>query len=135
MMGSKKEAIKVCCALIVKNKKVLITQRSESMALPLKWEFPGGKLKHNENAEIALLREIKEELALHINIRKALTPVTHDYGHFKIELIPFLCTTQNEQPILLEHRQFYWEDPSNLMGYDWAAADIPIVKEFIDLWR
>ena len=58
--------ITVVCALIVRNDTVLCAQRSECMALPLKWEFPGGKLEDGEAAEVALKKEIMEALSVAI---------------------------------------------------------------------
>ena len=82
--------IEVTCAIIEHNNKVLITQRSAKMALPLKWEFPGGKIEKNETAEACLIREILEELDVNIKITKQLKSNTHEYSETKIiKLIPF----------------------------------------------
>ncbi len=134
-MSNNIKEIKVCCAIIIKDDRVLITQRSEKMSLPLKWEFPGGKIEIDEEAQTALYREIREELSIDINVQKALTPVEHDYVSFKIRLIPFICYTKDEYPKLFEHAKYNWEEVSNLMKYDWAEADIPIVKEFMSIWK
>ncbi len=117
-MGIYTRKIDVCCALIMKEDRILITQRSEKMKLPLKWEFPGGKLKEGEPADIAIVREIKEELAMNIKVLKTLTPTDHNYGDFKIKLIPFICEIIEGEPMLIEHKQFYWEHPSCLLNYD-----------------
>ena len=82
--------INVTCAIIVFNGKILVTQRSEKMILPLKWEFPGGKLEENENDIDCVKREIKEELNIEIEVLKQLSNSIYDYGTFKINLIPFL---------------------------------------------
>ena len=103
------QQIDVCCALIIKDDRILITQRSEKMKLPLKWEFPGGKLENNEKAETAIIREIKEELLMNIEVLKPLKPTEHDYGDFKIKLIPFICEAIEGEPRLIEHKQFNWE--------------------------
>lgn len=134
-MSTPKKEIAVCCAIIENNGDVLITQRSETMSLPLKWEFPGGKLEPNEAAEVAICREIEEELAIKITVNQALTPVRHDYGTFIIQLIPFVCSTDERHPRLIEHKAFRWEKVANLLDYDWAPADIPIVKEYMALWK
>lgn len=61
--------IDVACAIIIDDEgKVLAAQRSESMSLPLKWEFPGGKLSKNETAEDCIVREIQEELNISVTI-------------------------------------------------------------------
>jgi 8-oxo-dGTP diphosphatase len=62
--------IKVTCAIIEKESDVLVVQRSEKMSLPLKWEFPGGKIENGESEEGCIVREIKEELNLDIDVSK-----------------------------------------------------------------
>lgn len=83
--------IQVICAIILKDNKILVTQRSEKMSLPLKWEFPGGKLEIYENEIDCIKREIKEELNIEIEVLKRLSNSVFDYGTFKINLIPFIA--------------------------------------------
>ena len=71
--------------------KILVTQRSEEMKLPLKWEFPGGKLEENESEIDCIKREIKEEINIEIDIVKQLSDSFYDYGSFQIKLIPFVA--------------------------------------------
>jgi 8-oxo-dGTP diphosphatase len=63
--------IHVTCAIIEKDGKVLSTQRSESMSMPLKWEFPGGKIKAGESPSECLHRELQEELGVEVEIGRA----------------------------------------------------------------
>lgn len=120
--------LKVVCGIIQNSGKVLIAQRSETMKLPLKWEFPGGKVKEGENKTSALQREIKEELNLDIDILEAMSPVVHHYPDFSIRLFPFLCTSNSRDVKLAEHQQVVWERVENLKNYDWAEADLPVVR-------
>ena len=76
------EHLHVACALIERSGKVLATQRSAAMSLPLKWEFPGGKIKDGERPEECLERELHEELGIEIAIGKSLCPTTHQYSSF-----------------------------------------------------
>ena len=71
--------INVTCAIILFNSKVLVTQRSENMSLPLKQEFPGGKLEENESEIECIKREIKEELNIEIDIINQLSNSIFDY--------------------------------------------------------
>ena len=123
--------IRVTCGIILKEGKVLAAQRSEKMKLPLKWEFPGGKLQMGKTEEDCLQREIKEELNILITIHYKLQPVQHDYGDFQIELIPFVAEYVGGALQLHEHNQADWYTTNELLTLDWAPADIPILNEFI----
>ncbi|MBK7808177.1 MAG: (deoxy)nucleoside triphosphate pyrophosphohydrolase [Saprospiraceae bacterium] len=125
--------ISVACGVILHENKVLCVQRSEIMSLPLKWEFPGGKIEKNETPEQCLYREIKEELGIYIEIFEKLTNSYYDYGSFEIILIPYLCKYLGDEIILSEHKEFQWLLFSELTKLEWAPADIPIVKEIIKL--
>lgn len=127
--------INVTCAIIInEDNGVLVTQRSSVMQLPLKWEFPGGKVEEGETAEEALLREIKEELDLETEIIQALSPNCHSYGTKTICLIPFICKIRRGSIHLREHAAYLWLKPNELLNLDWAEADIPIVKAFLDMY-
>jgi 8-oxo-dGTP diphosphatase len=126
--------IKVTCALIINNQShILAAQRSQTMSLPLKWEFPGGKIEPGETAEDCLIREIKEELNIEIQIIKALPPNVHSYPKITIELIPFICTPVGDEIILKEHAQYRWLHKNELLALDWADADVPIVQHYLNL--
>lgn len=125
--------IPVVCAIIEKDDVVLCAQRSERMALPGKWEFPGGKLEVNELPEEALIREIKEELNIEIKIIEALPITEHAYVAEKIiQLIPFRCAIVSDQSLTAtEHSEIRWMKRDELLQLDWAAADVPIVLKYI----
>lgn len=125
--------INVTCAIIEHNEKIVVVQRSEFMKLPLKWEFPGGKIENNETEEACIKREIKEELNIEIELISRLTPVTFKYPSVVINLIPFIATYLKGEIILFEHKQYKWLLKEELKNLDWADADIPIVEEFLKL--
>ncbi len=125
--------INVTCAIIFFDKKILVTQRSEKMKLPLKWEFPGGKLEENESEIDCIKREIKEEINIEIEVLKSLSNSIYDYGVFKINLIPFISNYVSGEIILSEHKDYKLLDKSELLNLDWAEADLPIVEEFLKL--
>jgi 8-oxo-dGTP diphosphatase len=127
--------IKVTCALIINHEgKILAAQRSSAMSLPLKWEFPGGKIEPSETAEQCLVREIKEELDIAVEIIKALPANRHIYPTITIELIPFICRYTEGEIILKEHAQYQWLPANELLTLDWADADVPIVENYLTLF-
>jgi len=101
------------------------------MKLPLKWEFPGGKVENGESKEDCLRREIREELGLEIEVGSALTVVEHHYPEFSLYLYPFLCTWIDGSLAIAEHAQAIWVSYDDLKNYDWAEADVPIVRELL----
>ena len=125
--------INVACAIVLFQDKVLVTQRSELMKLPLKWEFPGGKIESNESEIECVKREIKEEIDIEIDVLKRISNSIYDYGAFKVNLIPFVANYISGKIRLTEHKDFKLLKKSELMALDWADADIPIVEEFLKL--
>ena len=126
--------IRVTCALVEQNFRVLVTQRSRNMPEPLLWEFPGGKMEEGETEEECLVREISEELSLRIQPLQRMTPVLHPIGGApKLELIPYRCRYVGGTIQLLEHRNYHWAHPHDLPKYDWCAPDLPVVAEYLRL--
>lgn len=128
-----RKTIDVTCAIVVDfNHSILVTQRGQSMSLPLKWEFPGGKIEPDETAEECLIREIKEELGVDIEIIKSLKPNSHTYPAITVNLIPFICKLIGGKINLAEHAAYKWLDANELSTLDWADADVPIVKNYLN---
>lgn len=100
------------------------------MRLAGKWEFPGGKLDAGETAEQSIVREIKEELLIDIEVGIALPSSFYSYPRGDIELFPFVCRIlKNQEPTLTEHDALAWVQVNELKGYDLAPADVPILKQ------
>ncbi len=125
--------INVTCAIIYFGSKILVTQRSKEMKLPLKWEFPGGKLELGESEDSCIKREIKEEINIEIELLSKLTNTIHDYGEFQVNLIPFIARHISGEIILTEHHTYKLLDPAELLHLDWAEADLPIVEELLKI--
>jgi len=105
------------------------------MSLPLKWEFPGGKINEQEAPEACLLREVMEELGLQVTVGMALPKVSHAYTDFSVTLYPFICTIAGGALTLHEHKAIRWLQPAGLLSLDWAAADLPIITAYLELMR
>ena len=102
------------------------------MKLPLKWEFAGGKIEDGESEIDCVKREVFEELNIRIAVEEKLTPVTHEYPSFKIELIPFTARYLSGKLKLKEHCNYILAGNEELMNLDWAEADLPILREFLN---
>ena len=101
------------------------------MSMPLKWEFPGGKIHDDETPQECLRRELIEELGLTTRIGPALPPTTHQYPDFAITLYPFFCAIESGDLIPHEHAEIAWLRPDELPLLDWADADRPVVNSFL----
>ena len=119
----------VACAIIIREGKILATQRGVKMSMPGKWEFPGGKIEANETPEECIVREISEELGIIIEPVARLNDVFYDYGHLQITLVPFISNLISGQIQLSEHQQFMWVGPNELHNLEWAEADLGVVNE------
>lgn len=119
----------VTCAIILEEDKILICQRSTSMKLPLKWEFPGGKVENGESLIESLIREIKEELDLTIEVKIELSSYTHHYKDFSLILYPFICKIAAGNIVLKEHMDYKWVNKNELLNFDLAEADLPILNQ------
>jgi 8-oxo-dGTP diphosphatase len=125
--------IRVACAVVEIGDKILVVQRSEKMKLPLKWEFPGGKIELAESPEDCILRELLEELNIKVEIANQLTSVNFDYSDSFIELIPFVVRYDSGEIRLAEHKQYLLLSKTELVNLDWSEADIPVLTEYLKL--
>jgi 8-oxo-dGTP diphosphatase len=122
--------IQVTCAIIERNGLVLAARRSRSMRMPLKWEFPGGKIEPGENPEACLHRELMEEMALCVTVKRVMPSLTHAYPAFTVTLHPFVCEILSGEMILNEHHAVAWLKPEELPALDWVEADRTLVATY-----
>ncbi|GAA3619934.1 (deoxy)nucleoside triphosphate pyrophosphohydrolase [Marihabitans asiaticum] len=116
--------IRVVGAVIVEGGKVLCVQRSSRGVFPGKWEFPGGKIECGEAPRDALAREIREELDCVVRIDDEVTTTRHEYSFGVVTLTTFWCRLASGTPRLVEHVAQVWLSPRQIVGLDWAPADI-----------
>lgn len=121
----------VTCAIIEQDGFVLAAQRSAAMSLPLKWEFPGGKIDPGESPEDCLRRELLEEMGIRVSLGKGLPASTHHYPTFAVTLHPFLCSIESGEIVLHEHAAITWLPPEELQTLDWAEADLPVIEAYL----
>ena len=124
----------VACALVDADGRVLICQRPEGKQLAGLWEFPGGKVEEGETPEDALIRELKEELA--IDVKKAcLAPfvfASHAYDSFHLLMPLYLCRRWDGFVQPVEHQNIAWVRPDRMADYPMPPADEPLVAYLRD---
>lgn len=129
------KSLNVVAAVIVHQGKTLCALKGEHKFSYLSntYEFPGGKVELNETPEQALIREIKEELQIDIQVTQYLLTVDHTYPDFRIQLATYLCEADSiDGLVLTEHKAIKWCLTEELEQLDWAAADLPIVNYLLD---
>ena len=123
--------ITVVAALIKKDNKILIAKRSTGDQNVFgKWEFPGGKVEHNENEKAAIEREIFEEFELTIKAKEFITNNIYEYPNKSVDLRLYGCDYISGEFKLHDHSEISWVNVQELLNYDLAPADIPLA-EFI----
>lgn len=123
--------IKVVAAVIVKDQRYLCCLKTHGNNAE-KWEFPGGKVEIGESNEMALKREIREELGIDIKVNSFLVNVTYPYPNFTLDMDVYLCEMLSEQIILNEHGAYAFVSEDEFSRYDFAPADQLVVDAIKD---
>ena len=124
----------VACALVDADGRVLLCQRPEGKQLAGLWEFPGGKVEAGETPEIALIRELKEELGISVT-QACLAPfvfASHAYEGFHLLMPLYLCRRWEGFVQALEHPALAWVKPERMGDYPMPPADEPLVAYLRD---
>ncbi len=122
-------------ALVDADGRVLIAKRPEGKTLAGLWEFPGGKVEAHERPEAALIRELKEELAIDVS-EACLAPLTfasHAYADFHLLMPLYVCRRWKGVVAPVEGQELQWVRPLKLRDFPMPPADIPLVAHLIDL--
>lgn len=119
--------IKVVAAIIQNENKILATKRGYGEFINM-WEFPGGKIESGETKEQALVREIKEELNIEINVDKFAIDIEYQYPNFYLFMSCFMCSIKEGSIELLEHNDGKWITKEELNTLNWLPADIDAVN-------
>lgn len=122
-------------ALIDVDGRVLIAKRPEGKAMAGMWEFPGGKVHDGETPEAALVRELREELAIEV-CEACLSPLTfasHAYDDFHLLMPLYKCRKWDGIPRPQEGQEIRWAYPKRLYGLTMPPADAPLVEALVNL--
>jgi len=121
---------RVVAALVMQDGKLLVCQRTRHQTMPLKWEFPGGKIEEGEQPRDALRRELDEELGIVATIGDELARIQHEYPNGGMVELRFYVVREFKGEI--ENRIFrdiQWAEPADLPKFDFLEADLTLVKD------
>lgn len=126
--GLNMKIVRVVAAIIIDGNKVFATQRGYG-EFKDGWEFPGGKIEQNETPEEAIVREIKEELNVEIEVLNLLDKVEYDYPNFHLSMDCFVCKIKTGDLILKEHEAAKWLTKDTLHSVEWLPADLELIDK------
>ncbi|PAB60040.1 8-oxo-dGTP diphosphatase MutT [Anaeromicrobium sediminis] len=121
-------------AAIIRNDKneILIAKRKEDKSLGGFWEFPGGKIEKGERDEESLIRELKEEMDIEIEVKSYFDENIHDYTDKKIKLKAYEAIIKNGNIKLKDHSEYVWCKEYELNKYKIAPADVKFVEKLMN---
>jgi 8-oxo-dGTP diphosphatase len=124
---------RVVAALILKDGKFLVCQRTRHQTMPMKWEFPGGKIEEGEQPRDALRRELDEELGIDATIGDEVLRIRHEYPNRSSVELRFFVVREYQKEI--ENKIFNdlrWAERSELPGLDFLEADVELVRQLAE---
>ena len=125
----------VACALVDDDGRVMLAKRPEGRSMAGMWEFPGGKVDPGETPEVALIRELNEELGVDVT-EACLAPFTfasHTYPEFHLLMPLYVCRRWEGEIEPREGQEFAWVRPNRMGAYEMPPADLPLVAMLRDL--
>lgn len=120
--------VNVAAAIIKYENKIFATQRGHG-EFEGGWEFPGGKIEVGETASQALVREIKEELDVEVEVGELIDTVEYDYPNFHLTMHCFICTIKFGKLVLKEHSAAKWLTKETLNTVEWLPADEGLIEK------
>ena len=123
---------RVVAALILSDNKLLVCQRTRHQTMPLKWEFPGGKIEDGEQPREALRRELEEELGIDARIDEEVSRLRHDYKNGGSVELHFFAVRHYQGK--LENKIFkeiQWAERKELPTFDFLEADLELIKDLV----
>ena len=126
------KSVEVVAAIIQRDGAYFATQRGYGEFEGM-WEFPGGKIELGETHEMALKREIQEELGVDISIEELLCTTNYDYPSFHLTMHCYLCSIAAGKIELREHKSARWLTTETLDSVEWLPADKDVISRLNNL--
>lgn len=122
------KTIEVVAAIIKDGEKIFATQRGYG-EFKDGWEFPGGKIEAGESPKEALIREIKEELNVEIDVHELFDTVEYDYPDFHLTMHCYISSLKTGEIVLNEHEDAKWLAKDELDSVEWLPADEGLIEK------
>lgn len=122
------KSVRVVGGILEEQGRILLARRAPGRSMAGLWEFPGGKVMPQESDADALARELREELALEVQVGAHIQTVLHRYADFQIELVCYACARVRGEPVLIDHDALAWVTPAELVQYTLTPADVPVAE-------
>ena len=132
-MSGERRRIRVVAGMIEKDGHYLITQRRPKATLPLLWEFPGGRVEEGETDEVALKRELAEEMEIDVDVRERVMHVEHAYVDYDIDFRVYRCGFVGGEIKHVKVHDHRCVLPRDLDKYEFPAADEKTMRELLAL--
>ena len=126
------DVINVVCGIIQKDNRFLLACRKQGGSLAGYWEFPGGKVEQGETPQQALYRELKEELSIETEVGEHIGDSVFEYQDKTIYLKGYLTRYLSGEFELDSHDDIAWLTAGELLNYQLAPADVPLVQRLIE---
>jgi 8-oxo-dGTP diphosphatase len=118
----------VVAALIRREGRVLMSRRRADQAMPLLWEFPGGKVEPGEAPDAALAREVREELGCEARVGRIHDVVFHAYPDFDLYMLVYACDIASGTPAAVQVAEVAWVEATRLPELELLPADYPLAR-------
>ena len=115
--------IRVVAAIIEHGGRYLITQRRPTAALPLLWEFPGGRVEDGEADRDALRREVRYRIGVEVEPGKLVGSVSHPYERYTVALYLYECQLLQGEPSAANVQDFRWATSAEFDQLPFTPAD------------
>jgi len=128
---SDRKRLLVVAGLMVRDGRVLITQRRADQSLGLQWELPGGKVEAGESPVAALARELVEEIGVTVEVGRIWDVLFCAYPTFDLVMLVYSCEILDGEPRAIDVADVAWVPPGELTAWQILAADRPLIDRLV----
>ena len=123
------ETVVVAAGVIFNQGKILITRRRKESHLGRYWEFPGGKKKNQEDLKSCLIREVREELGIQIEVKEEILSNQHEYSDRKVDIHFFRCEWTQGNPVAIGCDEYLWIEEKAIDRFSFPPANLKLIQK------